>query len=361
MRKPGDAIEDAGIVAETADHLEEAYRRYEEALGIAPYIPTNRERIEVVFYDLPNGARGAASPPDGPIQLNSRLWKAMPGIRQATAAHELFHKVQYAVGFRRSWPEFKENDVLKWFSEGTASWAEVRCVSRVSDANKISELFARPDYGLFRASYGSTPFWIHFETLLKGAGRDGVKDFLERIRDTGDPAKAIEEALADLPDGSPRNVEALYQSFVRAALFGRWQTLTTGELLYASVFGPDDKSIEPTLITERHDLVRGQTYKRADLLERMAADVYEFTVPTDAPVGFRLTVAVKPNARFDVQVLHRVKDGEPQTASAERSGDTHGWSSAKLPEGTSWVAIILTCYSATAPTRSMLRSSSAPG
>jgi hypothetical protein len=341
--KPGDVIDDPAIISETADHLEEAYRVYEEALGIAPYVPADRERIDVVFYELPYGARGSASPPDGPIQLNSRLWKELPGIRRPTSAHELFHKVQYAVGFRRSWPDFKEDDVLKWFSEGTASWAEVHCVSCVSDAQKISGLFANPDYGLYRASYGSTPFWMHFEALLKNAGRAAVKDFLTRIRTSGDPSKAIEEALAEPPEGSPRTVRQLYRSFVRAALLGDWQTLATGQPLYASVFGPDAKSIEPQLMTHKHGLARGAPFKQADLLERMGADVYEFTLPNDGPAAFRLTVSVKPKAEFDVQVLHRVGEGKPQIATAERSGDVHGWSSS-LPAGTDWVAVILTCY-----------------
>lgn len=112
-----DNITDASIITETADFLEEGWNRYNTSFGRTPYIPSGSTKIEVVFYDIP-GAHGVASPPDGPLQLNSNSWVTTPGLRRSVSAHELFHKLEYAFGFRTSWTPASP---YQWFSEGLSS------------------------------------------------------------------------------------------------------------------------------------------------------------------------------------------------------------------------------------------------
>ena len=87
-----DNIRDPEIVRETAGYLETAWEKLTGLFGRTPYLPPGSHKIAVVFKDLEYFAY--ADPPEGPIELNSFVWQKMPSIRQATSAHELFHKLQ---------------------------------------------------------------------------------------------------------------------------------------------------------------------------------------------------------------------------------------------------------------------------
>lgn len=113
-----DNIADQTIIEETGEYLETAWERYNTVFGKAPYVPAGNAKIEVNFYYLGSGTYGVASPPDGPIVFNSHYWVNEPGIRQPVSAHELFHKLQYAFGYRT---KHIPSGSYKWFSEGTAS------------------------------------------------------------------------------------------------------------------------------------------------------------------------------------------------------------------------------------------------
>ncbi len=101
-----------------------------------------RDKIEVVFRDI--DCYGVADPPDGPIQFNSHAWVNNSGIRKPTSAHELFHKMQYAYGYKTRW---KPQKPYQWFTEGTAAWSEVFVWGRVSRNLQGGHTFQRYQNG----------------------------------------------------------------------------------------------------------------------------------------------------------------------------------------------------------------------
>src|SRR5208337_5533954 len=93
-----DNIKDPQIIKDTAGYLEQAWTKYTELFGRKPYTAPGRDKIEVVFRNI--DCYGVADPPDGPIQFDSNAWVYNKGIRQPTSAHELFHRMQYAYGYK---------------------------------------------------------------------------------------------------------------------------------------------------------------------------------------------------------------------------------------------------------------------
>jgi len=93
-----DNISDPEIARETAGYLEAAWDKLTGLFGWTPYVPPGGSKIGVIFHDLECYAY--ADPPEGHIELNSSVWMRMPSIRQSTSAHELFHKLQYACGYK---------------------------------------------------------------------------------------------------------------------------------------------------------------------------------------------------------------------------------------------------------------------
>jgi hypothetical protein len=154
-----DNIKDPQIVKDTAGYLEVAWDKYTELFGRHPYTAPGKDKIEVVFHHI--DAYGYADPPDGPIQFDSAAWvdKNISGIRRPTSAHELFHKLQYAFGFKTKW---RPPRPYRWFSEGTAAWSEVYVWGMVSRVSKMDELFKDCDMGLDEAEDTAMPFWIYF-------------------------------------------------------------------------------------------------------------------------------------------------------------------------------------------------------
>lgn len=206
-----DNIADATIINETAEYLETAWERYNTVFGRAPYVPAGSTKIEVLFQDI--SGYGVASPPDGPIQFDAENWVNKPGIRQPTSAHELFHKLQYAFGYRTTHlaESYDEGGNYKWFSEGTASWSEVFVWQRVSGAYKVDGLFSNPDLNLYNASYRALPFWIFFQTRQQDTPEDNpLISFLQEYERTGDERASAATVIDQ--DWPPNNVYGqLYQ------------------------------------------------------------------------------------------------------------------------------------------------------
>ncbi|MFP5214014.1 MAG: hypothetical protein ACLGPL_11625, partial [Acidobacteriota bacterium] len=100
-KNEGDNIPDPGVVRETGEYLETAWKKYETAFGRRPYMARGANKIDVYFRDLE--CFGEADPPDVPISFDAENWMKKPGIRKPTSAHELFHKLQYAFGYRTRW------------------------------------------------------------------------------------------------------------------------------------------------------------------------------------------------------------------------------------------------------------------
>jgi len=288
-----DNISDSSIVEATGDFLETTWHKYDETFGRTPYLPDDVTKMEVVFQDI--GAIGIASPPDGPIQFDSETWVSNAGVRQPTSAHELFHKLQYAFGYRT---KHTPSGSYKWFSEGTASWAEVFVWQRVSGAYKILDLFASPDRDLYSASYRALPYWIFFEARQKDSVDDNALSDLLHKYDALDSSTAYPERVAcaevideDWPENNVYGqVDNFFALFARDRRLGHWRIGPAGAL-YPTIIDPDDSSIEPTLTVTEADIGAGDTYVNAASVSGLGSDYYRLNFEGDTD-GETLTLSV---------------------------------------------------------------------
>lgn len=286
-----DNIADSTIIDETAGYLETAWQQYNTVFGKAPYVAAGSDKIEVVFYDLVNGILGVASPPDGPIRFDAKHWVDEPGIRQPLSAHELFHKLQYAFGFRTT---HTPSGKYKWFSEGTASWAEVFIWQRVTRTQWVNGLFNNPDLNLWDASYRALPFWIFFQTRQQDApGDNPLVSFLQKYEATGDERTALAEVIDE--DWPSNNVygqlDHFFSLFSRERLIGTWRQTPTGGQPYATILGPDGNNITPALMITEISLGAGDNYENSGSVSQLGSDYYRFNFESDAE-GQIFTVSV---------------------------------------------------------------------
>ncbi len=290
-----DNIADDSIVTETGDFLETAWSRYHDTFDRDPYVPAGETKIEVNFHDI--AAYGIASPPDGPIQFNSWAWVDLPGIRRPTSAHELFHKLQYSYGYRTvhlpTWP-------YKWFSEGTASWAEVFVWQRISSAYKLHTMFESPDQCLYDLSYSALPFWIFFQSRQQSSAADNpIVPYLQNYLASGDDELVLAQTIEN--EWAPNNVYRLLPHFF--ALFAReraikaWKTGPSGAL-YGDILDADDNVIEPDLVRLEVPLGLGDTYTDTTTVSQLGSDYYRFALLADAD-GRTLNLSVDGAAAGD--------------------------------------------------------------
>lgn len=274
-----DNIADSGIITDTGNYLETAWDTYRTTFGRDPYVAPGATKIEVVFHDI--AGLGLASPPEGPIQFDAWNWVNDPGIRQPTSAHELFHKLQYAFGYRTTWaPAFP----YKWFSEGTASWAEVFVWQRVSRAYKILNLFSNPDINLYDASYRALPFWIFFQARQQDSPIDNpMVSFLQKYELSGDEEQALEQAVGDewASNNVHRELAHFFALFSRERTRNAWKTGPSGAL-YQDILGPDDNPIAPALLRTEVPMGLGDSYIDAGTVSQLGSDYYRFSFNADA-------------------------------------------------------------------------------
>jgi hypothetical protein len=291
-----DNLADAAIVDETAGYLETAWAQYNSVFGRAPYPPAGGTKIDVNFWDI--GGYGVASPPDGPISFDAENWQSQPGIRQPTSAHELFHKLQYAFGYRTLWAPVAP---YQWFSEGSASWAEVYVWQRVSGAYKMTDLFTTPDLDLYNASYRALPFWMFFDTRQRDAVDDiPLVGYLQRYELTGQEETALGEAIdADWPANNVYGqLDTFFALFSRERRIGAWRQTPTGGQPYATILGPDGAAITPALATTDVPLASGDVYSNAGNVSGLGSDYYHFVFDPNADAQ-TLTISVTAAAGGD--------------------------------------------------------------
>jgi len=274
-----DNIADASIVTETGGFLEDAWSVYVSAFGRKPYVAVGKTKIEVLFQDI--SGYGVASPPDGPIQFDAQSWVTIPGIRRPTSAHELFHKLQYAFGYRTKWDPVAP---YKWFSEGSAAWAEVFRWSRVSADYKVQDLFQNPDFNLYDASYSALPFWVFFEARQKSTPLDQpMRNYLHRYESHGKEEQALAEAIGD--EWPPNNVYGtlphFFALFARERWLGAWKVGPTGSV-YGNILGPANKVLAPSTLIVAVPLEDGDTYLGAGSVSGLGSDYYRFDLGATA-------------------------------------------------------------------------------
>ncbi|HYN50708.1 MAG TPA: hypothetical protein VES62_07265 [Thermoleophilaceae bacterium] len=266
-----DNIADNTIIDDTANYLEAAWVQYNPVFG-APYVAPGLTKIDVVFWDI---AGLGFTTPGGPINLDAPNWVAQLGVRQPTSAHELFHRVQYAYGYRTTWTPA---GAYQWFSEGSASWGEVFVWSRVSGSYKITDLFTNPDLNLWNASYSALPFWIFFQIRQQDfAGDNAMLSFLQRYQTLGNERTAVAQIIDE--DWPPNNVygqlDTFFALFARDRVLDHWRLGPSGGA-YPAILAPNGVAIAPALAVTAVPLGAGDTYVSAGVVSALGTDYYRF-------------------------------------------------------------------------------------
>ncbi len=228
-----DNIGDPQIIKDTAGYLETAWAKYTKLFGRHPYTAPGHNRIEVVFWD--NGCYGVSDPPDGPIEFGAPAWVNDPAIRKPTSAHELFHKLQYAYGYRTRWDPKKP---YRWFTEGTAAWSEAFVWGRVSTDCKLDALFKNTEMDLYSADYAAMPFWIYFVQGNKEHPDNHLMvTFFEKCEQLQDPTLALDEVIKE----TYGSVDGFFKNFARARKNGFWSFACATP--YKCILGPEGKDL----------------------------------------------------------------------------------------------------------------------
>lgn len=231
-----DNLTDPEVVNQTACYFETAWGKLTGLFGRTPYLPPGSSKMEVIFHDL--DCYAYADPPGGPIELNSFVWMRMPSIRQSTSAHELFHKLQYAFGYKTRWPPGKP---MLWFTEGTAAWAEVFVWGRVTRSCKIEGMFHDMDMDICDAEDMALPFWIYFVSGNIGVPKDRlmVKFFEKYEEKKGD----VDSALFDVILDSYGSVDSFFRLFAQERKRDFWPEPGQQPCNYTHILGPDGRDL----------------------------------------------------------------------------------------------------------------------
>ncbi len=241
-----DNLNDPEIVRQTAGYFEAAWDKLTGLFGRTPYTPPGSSKISVIFHDL--DCYAYADPPEGPIELNSGVWMRMPSIRQSTSAHELFHKLQYAYGYKTLSGPPKEP--ILWFTEGTAAWAEVFVWGRVSRNCKIEAMFKDTKINVFDAEDMALPFWIYFVSGNSSAPRNQlmVKLFEKCEEEKWDVKKALFDVIRD----TYGTVDSFFFRFALARRDCFWQDPVSEPSNYTRILGPDGVDLAAEIREYQH-------------------------------------------------------------------------------------------------------------
>ncbi len=243
---PADNISDPAIIKKTAGYFEHAWNKYVALFGRTPYVPPGKSRIRVVFLHL--DVYAYADPPGAPIQLNSSVWSKMPSIRQSTSAHELFHKLQYAFGYKTRWAPQKN---MRWFIEGTAAWAEVYVWGRVTRSCKIEDMFKNTGLGLYDSQDMALPFWIYFVSGNCGRPKNNLMVRLfKNYERSGNPKMALTDTIRE----SYGPVDSFFDRFALERRENFWHGAALKECNhYTRILGPNGEDLVSKMEKYQHD------------------------------------------------------------------------------------------------------------
>lgn len=177
------------IVEFLLEQLQEAWTSYNTAFGVTPALTFGTRTIQI-WLDKLEGIRGDTWP-GGPIRFNlNYLNREFPepggrnSIRQ-TVYHEMFHRIQYAFGFRRG--NELPAEPFQWFSEGTAVWAEAEFTGfALAQDFRFRGAWEHPRQSLLGSNYQALPFWMFRSKMaLSPVGRpDPTHIRREKMRKT---------------------------------------------------------------------------------------------------------------------------------------------------------------------------------
>ncbi len=232
-RHSSDNIRDPQIIKDTAGYLDQAWTKYTELFGRNPYTAPGMDKIEVVFRNI--DCYGVADPPDGPIQFDSNAWVNNRGIRQPTSAHELFHRMQYAYGYKTRWMPQKP---YQWFTEGTAAWSEVFVWGRVSRCCKVDTLFKDTKMDLYQLDVTAMPFWIYFvQGNHEHPNNHLMVEFFEKCEQLHDEKLALNEVIKE----TYGSVDSFFMAFAKSRKNGFWSDVC--DIPYKCILGPDGQDL----------------------------------------------------------------------------------------------------------------------
>ncbi|MGA2404251.1 MAG: hypothetical protein ABSG91_21520 [Syntrophobacteraceae bacterium] len=232
-RHSRDNISDPQIIKDTAEYLETAWAKYTDLFGRHPYTAPGRNKMEVVFWG--SDCYGVSDPPDGPIQFGADAWVSNPAIRKPTSAHELFHKLQYAYGYRIGWNPRKP---YQWFTEGTAAWSEAFVWGMVSRDCKVDTLFKDTEMDLYEADYTAMPFWIYFvQGNQENPDNHLMVKFFEKCEQVKDERLALNEVIKE----TYGSVDGFFKRFATERKNGFWSNACA--IPYKCIRGPKGKDL----------------------------------------------------------------------------------------------------------------------
>jgi hypothetical protein len=262
--------------------LEDLYEAYVKDFGQAPLPPVKGAPIDVVFGAL-GRVRGMTAP-DWPILLNEDFWRKFPELRRSLAAHELFHRVQYAFGFRGETAANGKNPNPRsaWFTEGGASWAECIYNSAVTNSQKIQALGVLPRIGLLNGSYYSCPIWLARTGKVKAQAKHEMRKILEAYESGQEPTRAT---AAFAPD-----IHARYLAYLKDALGHNG-----GDSGFHGPFGTSLRSLKLGILPKIIDVTGlNETFETSGTVNRHASEFYRVEGPhnrvvVNATPGVELT------------------------------------------------------------------------
>lgn len=288
---------DEATIHETADDLETAWERMRKHYTRPPHMPPGHDRIQVLFHSGVFG-NGTAYPPNAPIQLNSTVWKQSPGVRRCVAAHELFHKLQIAYGYFNTWTASPREN---WFLEGMASWFELFHSGSVSDPNKVSRLFSKPDKELERSGYNAAPFWAFVDTATRASSRFFSAGLLESAHEVRDfPTALAGECRSRWPGDDP--LLGAFAAFSQARIQGDWRGEPEQFPEYQQIVDTNGDVITSELDVRVEAIGVGQSFSDTETLGRLSAMYYEIEF-TEHLVA---TVKVSPKSNVRLRIAHRL-------------------------------------------------------
>jgi hypothetical protein len=305
-------LADVGTVDRAAATLERAYTFFEAEFGRPPYKIAPTAKIDVVFRHVPEGA-ARADPPDGPILFNATAWTADPDAVEPTAAHELFHKLQYAFGYRsRHLPSSAD----AWFFEGTAGLAEIFLCDRVSIAAKISRTFESPKQALRSLGYSTLPFWL-FGCNACTPPASAARAMFEAYEGSGRPRDTL-DAFVDFVSGRstlPSDTYEFFLEFSEARLKkSLWRTP-----LIDSRGAPIALDVAPD---GRFDLAPGDARPLTASVSDLACHHFHFTPASGAGASRMRIVPAPTNRDMLGRVFVRKSDGLTTTHAISFSSES---------------------------------------
>jgi hypothetical protein len=302
-------IADPALNDEAAVLFELAWHSLEAAFGVAPFVPPGMNRIEVDFLDLPNDSEGQTTP-RGPIQLDAPKWQADSALRAPLAAHELFHRLQYAFDFRVTWAQTATG--IDWFSEGTARWAEVFVHQQLTNAAWLTDWMAFPHLDFLGLGSYVLPFWIFSDARHRPIF--AMLDLLQSCKAQQDARQGLEAALG------PNAFGDFFALFAAEAWKGELKRKPDGQILYPQILGPNGQPIESRPAATAALLDAGGNFPAHEVEVGAFASCYHTFTFAPGADGRPLLLAARAGEDLTCQVLS-LKAGRIVAASSVISRD----------------------------------------